>query len=168
MSLLTLRTARQPRPAPRPGGGRGRGVGVAALALLALAAAGCGSSASQNQDHFGEVPVDLLKNTLNYRDDTVLTGTVRRPALTRGPMASRKNGRLVGAEGRERRPGARRGLAPPGAVDDLHRGVTMFAATGPVPISTSDFTSIDAFGNQVYQPGFVPGQPRPPEINRPA
>ena len=36
--------------------------------------------------------------------------------------------------------------------------VTMSGATGPVPVSASDFTSIDDEGN-VYRPAFVPGQP---------
>ena len=45
--------------------------------------------------------------------------------------------------------------------------VTMSAATGPVPISTGDFTSIDV-DNHVYRPALVPGQPKPPAVLRPA
>jgi len=44
--------------------------------------------------------------------------------------------------------------------------VTMSGATAPVPISTSDFTSIDD-ENHVYRPVFVPGQPQPPKVLRP-
>ena len=44
--------------------------------------------------------------------------------------------------------------------------VTMSGATGPVPVSAADFTSIDEQGN-VYRPYFVPGQPKPPPVLRP-
>ena len=42
----------------------------------------------------------------------------------------------------------------------------MSGATGPVPISTSDFTSIDD-EDQVYRLILVPGQPKPPTALRP-
>ncbi len=167
MSLLTLRTARQPRPAPRPGGGRGRGVGVAALALLALAAVGCGSAASQNQDHFGGFPSFLPKNTLHYRDDTVLTGTVRRPALTSegdGVEVKTPHWSVLVVVSGPQVPGE--GLPYQASATTCTWVVTMSRATGPVPISASDFTSVDDL-NRVYRPGFVPGQPAPPDILRP-
>lgn len=44
--------------------------------------------------------------------------------------------------------------------------VTMSRATGAVPISPADLSSIDALGN-VYLPAFVPGQPLPPSVLRP-
>ena len=44
--------------------------------------------------------------------------------------------------------------------------VTMSGATGPVPVSASDFTSIDDLGH-VYRPVFVAGQQVPPKILRP-
>ena len=42
----------------------------------------------------------------------------------------------------------------------------MSAATGPVPISAGNFTSIDV-DNHVYRPALVPGQPKPPAVLRP-
>lgn len=44
--------------------------------------------------------------------------------------------------------------------------VTMSGATGSVPISEADFTSIDG-DNNVYRPYFVAGQPKPPPVLRP-
>ena len=43
--------------------------------------------------------------------------------------------------------------------------VTMSGATGAVPISPSDFSSIDQDDN-VYHPVLVPGQPKPPQVLR--
>jgi hypothetical protein len=42
----------------------------------------------------------------------------------------------------------------------------MSGATGPVPVSAADFTSIDD-ENNVYRPYFVAGQPEPPPVLRP-
>jgi hypothetical protein len=42
----------------------------------------------------------------------------------------------------------------------------MSGATGPVPVSAADFTSIDE-ENNVYRPVFVAGQPKPPAVLRP-
>lgn len=44
--------------------------------------------------------------------------------------------------------------------------VTMWKATGPVPISLTDFDSMDDSG-AVFQPHFVPGAPRPPGVLEP-
>jgi hypothetical protein len=170
--------ARPARPRPRGlRGGPGRAVGVALFVPLLIAAAGCGSAAarnhghsqsqSQNQDHFGGYPSFLPPSTLHYHDDLVLTGTTRRPALT-------TEGDAVEAKTRQwsvrvtvtgpQVPGE--GLPYQTPATTCTWVVTMSGATGPVPISRSDFTSIDELGH-VYRPAFVQGQPVPPRILRP-
>jgi len=106
-------------------------------------------------------------STLNYRSDTVLTGTVQRPALTsQGDGVEVKTMRwsvLVTVTGPEV-PGE--GLPYQAPATTCTWIVTMADATGPVPVSASDFTSIDA-ENDVYRPAFVAGQPQPPRVLRP-
>jgi len=64
----------------------GRLAAFVMLILVVLALAGCGSAphhpAASKAKHFGGYPSFLPRNTLNYHSDTVLTGTVQRPALT--------------------------------------------------------------------------------------
>jgi hypothetical protein len=155
----------------------GRPAALAALALLALitlALAGCGSGGSRpaagpssNAGHFRGYPSYLPRNTLNYHSDTVLTGTAQRPALTnQGDGVEVKTQRwsvLVTVSGPQV-PGE--GLPYQAPSTTCTWVVTMSGATGPVPISAADFTSIDVLGN-VYLPKFVPGQPRPPAVLRP-
>jgi hypothetical protein len=144
---------------------------VAALASL-VALAGCGSSAaghaaSANATRFGGYPTYLPSSTLNYHSDTVLTGTVQRPALTNeGDYVEVKTPQwsvLVTVTGPQV-PGE--GLPYQAPATTCTWVVTMSRATGPVPVSPSDFTSIDD-QNRVYRPAFVPGQPVPPGILRP-
>lgn len=156
------------RPGPRRhGGGPGRAAGVALLVLLALLLAGCGSAASQNQNHYGGYPSFLPSSTLHYRNDIVLTGTARRPALTvEGDGVEVKTPRwsvLVTVSGPQV-PGE--GLPYQAQATTCTWVVTMSAATGAVPVSPADFTSIDD-QNHVYRPAFVPGQPVPLAILRP-
>lgn len=139
--------------------------------LVLLCVSGCGSAStkpsSSNLDHFGGYPSFLPKNTLNFHGDTVLTGTVQRPALTnQGDGVEVKTPHwsvLISVTGPEV-PGE--GLPYQAPSTTCTWLVTMSRATGPVPISPSDFTSIDDM-NRVYQPQFVPGQPRPPGVLRP-
>jgi len=142
----------------------------AMVALVTLA--GCGSSAAgqpagANDTHFGGYPTWLPSSTLNYHSDTVLTGTVQRPALTNeGDAVEVKTPQwsvLVTVAGPEV-PGE--GLPYQAPADTCTWIVTMSGATGPAPISTADFTSIDDLGH-VYRPYFVPGQPTPPPVLRP-
>ena len=106
-------------------------------------------------------------STLHYHSDTALTGTVQRPALTnQGDAVEVKTPHwsvLVTVTGPQV-PGE--GLPYQAPATTCTWVVTMSGATGPVPVSASDFTSIDDT-NHVYRPGFVPGQPRPPRILRP-
>ncbi len=168
MSLLARQAARPARPGLRHhGGGPGRAVGVAIAVLLLIAAAGCGAAASQSQNHFGGYPSFLPASTLHYHDDIVLTGTVRRPALTTegdGVEAVTSHWSVLVVVTGPQVPGE--GLPYQAPATTCTWVVTMSKATGPVPISPSDFTSIDD-QNRVYRPAFVPGQPEPPGILHP-
>ena len=138
--------------------------------LVPLALAGCSTAAKPAASPaatFGGYPSYLPKDTLNYHSDTVLTGTAQRPALTnQGDGVEAKTSQwsvLVTVSGPQV-PGE--GLPFQASATTCTWVVTMSGATAPVPISTSDFTSIDG-ESQVYRPVFVPGQPRPPEVLRP-
>ena len=149
----------------------GRLVALVVLVLVVLALAGCGSAphhpAAGKANHFGGYPSFLPRNTLNYHSDTVLTGTVQRPALTnqgdgvevRTPAWSV----LITVTGPQV-PGE--GLPYQAPTTTCTWVVTMSDATGPVAISPSDFSSIDDLGH-LYWPTFVAGQPQPPKILRP-
>jgi hypothetical protein len=159
--------------AGRPGRGLLAPLAVLALAVLALAAlGGCGTAAKPaaspaSPGASSGYPSYLPTDTLHYHGDTVLTGTVQRPALTsQGDGVRVKTSRwsvLITVAGPQV-PG--QGLLYQAATTTCTWVVTMSGATAPVPISTSDFTSIDGAG-YVYRPALVPGQPRPPAVLRP-
>jgi hypothetical protein len=135
------------------------------LAAATVALAGCGSSAApKSNSQYGGYPSFLPSSTLHYHSDTVLTGTVQRPALTsQGDAVEVKTPHwsvLVTVTGPQV-PGE--GLPYQAPSTTCTWVVTMSAATGPVPVAASDFSSIDQ-ENQVYWPALVPGQPRPPEV----
>jgi hypothetical protein len=145
-----------------------RSAPLAALALLALA--GCSAASASgpaSATHFGGYPTYLPSSTLNHRSDAVLTGTVQRPALTsQGDGVEVRTPRwsvLVTVTGPEV-PGE--GLPYQAPATTCTWMVTMAGATGPVPVSASDFTSIDG-DNHVYRLAFVAGQPKPPPALRP-
>lgn len=148
--------------------------GVLLITLPLLLLAGCGSAAghpaasrSGNSSHFGGYPSYLPRDTLNYHSDAVLTGTVRRPALTNqgdGVEVRTPGWSVLITVTGPQVPGE--GLPYQAPSTTCTWVVTMSNASGPVPISTSDFTSIDDVNN-VYLPEFVPGQPLPPKILRP-
>lgn len=150
---------------------RARLVPLASLAVLVTLLAGCGSAArspaSANATQFGGYPTYLPSSTLHYHSDTILTGTVQRPALTNeGDGVEVKTPQwsvMVTVSGPEV-PGE--GLPFQAQADTCTWVVTMSEATGPVPVSPADFTSIDDLGH-VYRPYFVPGQPRPSPFLRP-
>jgi hypothetical protein len=139
------------------------------LALTLEVLAGCGTAATPAAApaHDGGYPTFLPKNTLNYHSDTVLTGTAQRPALTnQGDGVQVKTPQwsvLVTVTGPQV-PGE--GLPFQATATTCTWVVTMSAATGPVPISTGDFSSIDV-DDHVYRPALVPGQPKPPAVLRP-
>jgi hypothetical protein len=139
------------------------------LALTLGVLAGCGTAAkpAAAPAHDGGYPTFLPKNTLNYHSDTVLAGTAQRPALTnQGDGVQVKTPQwsvLVTVTGPQV-PGE--GLPFQATATTCTWVVTMSAATGPVPISTGDFSSIDV-DDHVYRPALVPGQPKPPAVLRP-
>ncbi len=152
-------------------------VGVAGLAGLA-GLAGCSAAGGQAATghpaaspsasiHFGAYPSFLPRSTLNNGTDTLLTGTVQRPALTnQGDRVKVRTAAftvLVTVSGPQV-PGE--GLPYQAPSTTCTWVVTMSGATGTVPISTADFTSLDDLNN-VYRPQFVKGQPRPPRLLRP-
>ncbi len=143
---------------------------VPLLLSAPLALASCGTAAKPAAGPaatFGSYPSYLPKDTLHYHSDTVLTGTVQRPALTnQGDGVQVKTSRwsvLVTVTGPQV-PGE--GLPYQASATTCTWVVTMSGATAPVPISTSDFTAIDD-ENHVYRPVFVPGRPQPRKVLRP-
>ncbi len=163
----------QAGPAARRGRapGRGRNLILPAALLAALGLlAGCGTAAkpvASPTPTFGAYPSYLPKDTLNHGSDAVLTGTSGRPALTNeGDAVKVKMSQwsvLVTVSGPQV-PGE--GLPYQATETTCTWVVTMSGATGAVPISPPDFSSIDQDGN-VYHPAPVPGQPKPPEVLRP-
>lgn len=138
-------------------------------ALLLIALAGCSSatSGSASSSQYGSYPSFLPSSTLHYHSDTVLTGTVQRPALTNqgnGVEVKTPHWSVLVTVSGPQVPGE--GLPYQAPATTCTWVVTMSGATGPVPVSVSDFTSIDDV-NRVYRPGFVPGQPKPPPVLRP-
>jgi len=146
--------------------GRTRLRWLAALATVALA--GCGTAASSSaSSHDGGYPSFLPSSTLHYHSDTVLTGTIQRPALTNqgdGVTVKTPGWSVLVTVSGPQVPGE--GLPYQASATTCTWVVTMSGATGPVPVSVSDFSSIDDT-NHVYLPAFVPGQPRPPRVLRP-
>ncbi|MGO9779601.1 MAG: hypothetical protein ACLPQY_07485, partial [Streptosporangiaceae bacterium] len=151
--------------------GRGGKLALPAALLVALAGlAGCGTAAkpvARPAPTLGGYPSYLPKDTLNYHSDTVLTGTAGRPALTNeGDAVKVKTSEwsvLVTVSGPQV-PGE--GLPYQATETTCTWVVTMSEATGTVPISPPDFSSIDQ-GSNVYRPVLVPGQPKPPKALHP-
>jgi hypothetical protein len=151
--------------------GRGRNLILPAALLAALGVlAGCGTAAkpvARPTPTFGAYPSYLPKDTLNHGSDAALTGTIQRPALTNeGDAVKVKTSQwsvLVTVSGPQV-PGE--GLPYQATETTCTWVVTMSGATGTVPISPSDFSSIDQ-DNDVYHPVLVPGQPKPPKVLHP-
>ena len=146
---------------------RGRLLLVALLLALAGCSAASASSPARSAAGDSGYPTYLPSSTLHYHSDTVLTGTVQRPALTsQGDGVEVKTARwsvLITVTGPEV-PGE--GLPYVAPATTCTWVVTMSGATGPVPVSAADFSSIDEQDN-VYRPYFVPGQTEPPAVLRP-
>jgi hypothetical protein len=138
------------------GSGHGRRVGVLFVAALALA--GCGGS---------KYPAFLPKETLKPNVDATLVGTMSRPALQVEGLAVEAemprfkvlvtvSGPIVPGEGLPVQPDA----------TTCTWTVTMKDATADVPVSVSDFHSIDHLGS-VFVMGLVPGEHAPPPVLHP-
>jgi hypothetical protein len=151
-----------------------------ALALAAGLLAGCSAgahpaahsaahqtAAQRSAGHYGGYASYLPRDTINPGDDGTLTGTSRRPALAAEGEAVHvvlaHSSVLMTVSGPQV-PGE--GLPFQAPATTCTWTVTMSAATKPVPISASDFTSIDHLG-AVYRPHLVPGQRRPPRLLQP-
>ena len=170
--------ARPARPGLRhDGGGPGRRAcpdRAVCLALAAAAAADARSAGSQHPArparlaHFGGYPSFLPRGTLNYHSDAVLTGTVRRPALTnQGDGVEVKTAHwsvLVTVTGPQV-PGE--GLPYQAPVTTCTWVVTMSRATGASADLSRRLHQHRRPRYHVYRPAFVPGQPKPPGVLRP-
>ena len=156
----------------------GRPAWLVLLTFVLVALAGCASASGESAAghpaaspstsiHFGAYPSYLPRSTVNYHSDTVLTGTVQRPALTNegdGVEVKTPDWSVLVTVSGPQVPGE--GLPYQAPSTTCTWVVTMSGATGSVPVSTADFTSIDDL-NHVYWPQFVKGQPRPPTVLRP-
>jgi len=157
---------------------------AALFAAIAVALAGCGPShqgsasrratavsqaRSTRRSHRGLVgyPAFLPKRTLDYDSDALVVGTAGKPALTNqgDPIEVVTPGWSVLAviSGPEV-PGE--GLPYQTSFTTCTWTVTLSKATGRVPISISDFDSIDDRGN-LYRPQLVAGQPAPARFLQP-
>jgi hypothetical protein len=144
---------------------------IATAAVFVLAgcttAANATSShkASEKSDTYGSLPSFLPPQTL--KADSVLTGTVARPALTTEGDAVRvvqgSTSAVATVTGPEV-PGE--GLPVQTKATTCTWTVTIIAGSAPVTIAASQFTSIDHLG-ALYRPTFVAGQPTPPSVLAP-
>lgn len=137
------------------------------VACLVTALAGGGSNASGAPKADGGLvgyPSYLPKSTLHVPTDSLLLGTMRRPALaSEGDVVKVITphwSALATVSGPEV-PGE--GLPYQTPATTCTWTVRIWKATGPVPISVSDFDSIDNLGN-VYRPYLVTGEPSPPKV----
>jgi hypothetical protein len=128
------------------------------LFVAALALAGCGGS---------KYPAFLPKETLKPNVDATLVGTMSRPSLQVEGLAVEAemprfkvlvtvSGPIVPGEGLPVQPDA----------TTCTWTVTMKDATADVPVSVSDFHSIDHLGS-VFVMGLVPGEHAPPPVLHP-
>ncbi|MGX7677554.1 hypothetical protein ACSMXN_01510 [Jatrophihabitans sp. DSM 45814] len=139
---------------------------LAALVTAPLVLSGCGShsaSDSAKDDSYGPLPTFLPSASIQA--DSVLIGTSERPALTTegdgvdvhlaGGISVRAvvSGPVVPGEG----------LPYQAPATTCTWTVTLSAASAALPITVSDFTTIDHLG-AVYHPTLVAGQPLPPKV----
>jgi hypothetical protein len=149
----------------------------AGLAVIGISAAvvlgGCTTSASPKSaahhkaDGLVGYPSFLPKKTLNEATDSMLIGTVKRPALTsEGDIVKvvTPNWTAYAVVSGPVVPGE--GLPYQGGSTTCTWTVKMYGATKPVPIRAADFNSIDLQG-EIFYPYFVPGQPTPPKMLQP-
>jgi hypothetical protein len=116
---------------------------------------------------YGRLPGFLPSAVLHT--DSVLTGTVTRPALTSEGDAVRVDlqhcgGSVLATVSGPEVPGE--GLPYQASADTATWQVTLSHATKPIAVRVRTFSVIDSRGH-VYRPRLVPGQPRPPRSIRP-
>jgi hypothetical protein len=141
-----------------PGPGLRRALGATTLAFVFLAS--CSSSHSK-------YPAFLPKKALDPSVDATLVGTMTKPALTvEGlPVKVETSGWDVMVE-------VSGPIVPGEGLPVQHDAttctwtVTMYGATGAVPVSIADFHSVDHLGS-VFIVGLVPGAAEPPAVLHP-
>jgi hypothetical protein len=145
---------------------------LAGVVAASLALTGCSAHPSSKPPatpaadaSYGSLPSFLPSGAA--QPDGVLTGTADKPALTTEgdsvSVALPDATVLVTVAGPEV-PGE--GLPYQTPATTCTWTVTMTGATTPVPITISDFSSLDHFGT-VYHPALVAGQPKPPAVLKP-
>jgi hypothetical protein len=143
------------------------------VCAAAAVATGCGggpahhAAATARGHGLVGYPAFLPKSTLHYKSDGLVVGTAAQPALTSqgDPVQVVTPGwSVVAVVTGPEVPGE--GLPYQADVTTCTWTVTLSGATGNVPISATNFDSVDDLGD-VYQPQFVPGQPVPPNVLRP-
>jgi hypothetical protein len=146
------------------------GVATVVVATSAVLGAGVAGALTHAVRHsgssYGSLPRYLPRSSLGA--DTLLTGTVSRPALTSQgdpvKVILRHGSALVTVSGPVV-PGE--GLPFQAAADTATWTVTVTHVSAPVPISLSSFSTIDEDGKVYHDLSFVPGQPRPPAFVTP-
>lgn len=124
-----------------------------------------GPSVAGQGDTYGALPTFLP--TAALRPDSMLTGTVRRPAVTTEGDAVRA---VVGTASVEVTvtgpvvPGE--GLPHPPPATTCTWTVVLRHGNADIPIRVADFTAVDEQGNR-YRPYFVPGTRRAPATLHP-
>jgi hypothetical protein len=139
---------------------------VALALLVPLVLGGCAAASTEHGgSSYGGMPKYLPKDAI--RSDSVLTGTEKSPALTTegdsvivksatGSVTATVSGPVVPGEG----------LPYQADATTCTWTIELKDATAPIPITVSDFTTIDHLG-AIYRPLPVPGQPAPPATIEP-
>jgi hypothetical protein len=115
----------------------------------------------------GGYPSYLPPSTLHYDSDALETGTAAKPALvSQGDPVKivTPHWSVVAVVSGPEVPGE--GLPYQADTTTCTWIVTLSQATGDVPVSAAEFTSVDDRG-AVYRPTLVPGQAAPPATLRP-
>lgn len=138
---------------------------AAAVLGLAFVLSGCaGTARAGPEPTYGSLPTFLP--TASAQPDSVLTGTVDRPALTiQGDSVRIRmvGGSVLATVTGPEVPG--QGLPYQGPTTTCTWTVTLTAASGRIPLSVGDFSSTDHFG-AVYHPTVVVGsRPPPPALD---
>ncbi|MCU1597528.1 MAG: hypothetical protein QOK08_1825 [Actinomycetota bacterium] len=137
---------------------------IGATLVAPIALVGCSSTAPP-EPKYGGMPSYLPKAAV--KSDSVLTGSMAKPALTTEGDSVRvvlAGGTALATVTGPEVPGE--GLPYQTRATTATWTVTLTDATTDVPISVADFTSIDHLG-AVYHPQFVAGQPKPPTELKP-
>jgi hypothetical protein len=137
---------------------------LAAPVVVLLATAGCGASARapKADSSYGSLPTFLPTSTVE--PDSILVGTIARPALT--SQGDAVEVQLASADVRAMVAGPEvpgEGLPYQTPATTCTWTITLSGATSAVSIAPSQFSTLDHLG-AVYHPAFVPGQPVPPAV----